>query len=72
VEAVSPVQPALALQVAFERQILKPVFHLIGHRLWVWKVIGYGLWINLIQPAAPYLWRAPARTWRCAGWRAAL
>jgi hypothetical protein len=32
----------VALQVAFERQILKPVFHLIGFRLWVWKVIGYG------------------------------
>jgi hypothetical protein len=32
----------VALQVAFERQILKPVFHLIGYRLWVWKVIGYG------------------------------
>jgi hypothetical protein len=26
---------AVALQVAFERQILKPVFHLIGYRLWV-------------------------------------
>ena len=25
----------VALQVAFERQILKPVFHLIGYRLWV-------------------------------------
>jgi hypothetical protein len=25
----------VALQVAFERQTLKPVFHLIGHRLWV-------------------------------------
>jgi hypothetical protein len=25
----------VALQVAFERQILKPVFHLIGFRLWV-------------------------------------
>jgi hypothetical protein len=26
--------PAVALQVAFERQTLKPVFHLIGYRLW--------------------------------------
>jgi hypothetical protein len=26
---------SVALQVAFERQILKPVFHLIGFRLWV-------------------------------------
>jgi hypothetical protein len=25
----------VALQVAFESQILKPVFHLIGYRLWV-------------------------------------
>jgi hypothetical protein len=25
----------VALQVAFERQNLKPVFHLIGYRLWV-------------------------------------
>jgi hypothetical protein len=25
----------VALQVPFERQILKPVFHLIGFRLWV-------------------------------------
>jgi hypothetical protein len=25
----------VALQVAFERQILKPVFHMIGYRLWV-------------------------------------
>ena len=25
----------VALQVAFERQTLKPVFHLIGVRLWV-------------------------------------
>jgi hypothetical protein len=25
----------VALQVAFERQILKPAFHLIGYRLWV-------------------------------------
>jgi hypothetical protein len=31
--AVPP--PAVALQVAFERQTLKPVFHLIGYRLWV-------------------------------------
>jgi hypothetical protein len=36
---------AVALQVAFERQILKPVFHLIG----------YGLWVNLIQRAEPHL-----------------
>jgi hypothetical protein len=26
---------SVALQVAFERQTLKPVFHLIGFRLWV-------------------------------------
>jgi hypothetical protein len=25
----------VALQVEFERQTLKPVFHLIGYRLWV-------------------------------------
>jgi hypothetical protein len=25
----------VAVQVAFERHILKPVFHLIGYRLWV-------------------------------------
>jgi hypothetical protein len=25
----------VALQVAFERQTLKPIFHLIGYRLWV-------------------------------------
>jgi hypothetical protein len=25
----------VALQVAFERQTLKPGFHLIGYRLWV-------------------------------------
>jgi hypothetical protein len=25
----------VALQVAFERRTLKPVFHLIGYRLWV-------------------------------------
>jgi hypothetical protein len=25
----------VALQVEFERQILKPAFHLIGSRLWV-------------------------------------
>jgi hypothetical protein len=25
----------VALQVEFERQILKPVFHFIGYRLWV-------------------------------------
>jgi hypothetical protein len=29
------VHHGVALQVAFERQILKPVFHLIGFRLWV-------------------------------------
>jgi acetoin utilization deacetylase AcuC-like enzyme len=28
-------QPFVALQVAFERQTLKPVFHLIGYRLLV-------------------------------------
>jgi hypothetical protein len=27
--------PGVALKVAFERRILKPVFHLIGYRLWV-------------------------------------
>ena len=27
--------PVVALQDEFERQILKPVFHLIGSRLWV-------------------------------------
>jgi hypothetical protein len=44
----------VALQVAFERQTLKPVFHLIGYRLWVLKAIGYGLWVNLIQRAPPH------------------
>jgi hypothetical protein len=34
----------VALQVAFERQTLKPVFH----------SIGYVLWVNLIQRAAPH------------------
>jgi hypothetical protein len=32
---VDVVFPVVALQVAFERQILKPIFHLIGFRLWV-------------------------------------
>jgi hypothetical protein len=27
---------------------------LIGYRLWVWKAIGYGLWVNLIQRAEPH------------------
>jgi hypothetical protein len=27
---------------------------LIGFRLWVLKAIGYGLWVNLIQPAEPH------------------
>jgi hypothetical protein len=44
----------VALQVAFERQTLKPFFHLIGYRLWLWKVIGYGSWVNLIQSAEPH------------------
>jgi hypothetical protein len=44
----------VAVQVAFERQTLKPVFHLIGYRLWVYKTIGYGLCVNLIQPAPPH------------------
>jgi hypothetical protein len=30
-----PLARAVAVQVAFERQTLKPVFHLIGYRLWV-------------------------------------
>jgi hypothetical protein len=34
--AVAQVPPLdVALQVEFEKQILKPVFHLIGFRLWV-------------------------------------
>jgi hypothetical protein len=34
--AKPPAMPlSVALQVAFERQTLKPVFHLIGYRLWV-------------------------------------
>jgi hypothetical protein len=45
---------AVALQVAFERQTLKPVFHLIGYRLWFRKALGYGLWVNLIQHAEPH------------------
>jgi hypothetical protein len=45
----------VALQVEFERQTLKPVFHLIGYRLWVLKAIGYGSWVNLIQRAEPHL-----------------
>jgi hypothetical protein len=32
---VDPLVRAVALQVAFERQTLKPVFQLIGYRLWV-------------------------------------
>jgi hypothetical protein len=32
---IQQLYPAVALQVAFERQILKPVFHLIVFRLWV-------------------------------------
>jgi hypothetical protein len=39
---------SVALQVAFERQILEPGFHLIGYRLWVCKAIGYGSCANLI------------------------
>jgi hypothetical protein len=35
VRCVARNAPAVALQVAFERRILKPVFHLIGYRLWV-------------------------------------
>jgi hypothetical protein len=35
VAAADRTRRAVALQVAFERQILKPVFHLIGFRLWV-------------------------------------
>jgi hypothetical protein len=31
----SPALRDVALQVAFERHTLKPVFHLIGYRLWV-------------------------------------
>jgi hypothetical protein len=27
---------------------------LIGVGLWVCKVIGYGTWVNLIQPAEPH------------------
>jgi hypothetical protein len=30
-----PEPRGVALQVAFERQTLKPAFHLIGYRLWV-------------------------------------
>jgi hypothetical protein len=33
--AATRVHLGVALQVAFERQTLKPVFHLIGYRLWV-------------------------------------
>jgi hypothetical protein len=59
----------VALQVAFERQTLKPVFHLIGYRLWVCKAIGYGLWVNLIQRAEPHhgLDRGQARVLRERG-----
>jgi hypothetical protein len=53
----------VALQVAFERQTLKPAFHLIGYRLWFFKAIGYGLWVNLIQRAEPHR--------GCAAWTAA-
>jgi hypothetical protein len=35
----------VALQVAFEKQTLKPVFHLIGYRLWVMGLKGYRLWV---------------------------
>jgi hypothetical protein len=63
VQQPSPHTPHLvvALQVAFERQTLKPVFHLIGYRLWVRKAIGYGLWVNLIQRAPPHLVVIPER-----------
>jgi hypothetical protein len=33
--AVTPAYLVVALQVEFETQILKPVFYLIGFRLWV-------------------------------------
>jgi hypothetical protein len=52
--SAAPLARDVALQVEFERQTLKPVFHLIGVRLWVWKVIGYGSWVNFIQPAGPH------------------
>jgi hypothetical protein len=45
---------SVALQVEFERQTLKPDFHLIGFRIWVRKAIGYEIWVNLIQPAEPH------------------
>jgi hypothetical protein len=32
---VTRMSHGVALRVAFERQTLKPVFHLIGYRLWV-------------------------------------
>jgi hypothetical protein len=46
-----------------ERQTLKPVFHFIGYRLWVWKAIGYGLWVNLIQRAEPHRSERFSRGW---------
>jgi hypothetical protein len=52
--AITSACRVVALQVAFERQPLKPIFHLVGFRLRVWKVIGYGMWVNLIQPAEPH------------------
>jgi hypothetical protein len=59
--AVVDILLIVALQAAFERQTLKPVFHLIGYRLWVLKIIGYGLCVNLIQRAEPHLIRVQRR-----------
>jgi hypothetical protein len=47
--------PAVAVQVAFERQTLKPVFHLIGARVeTTWVPGAFQLWVRgsqqLVQP----------------------
>jgi hypothetical protein len=41
----------VALQVAFERQTLKPGYHLIGNHL---KPGAFKLWVNRIQRAEPH------------------
>jgi hypothetical protein len=61
----------VALQVAFERQTLKPIFSLDklsvmglkGYRLWVRCQLDYGLGVNLIQRAEPH--RGQRRALKC-------
>jgi hypothetical protein len=45
---------AIALQVVYLKgKFRNRIFHLIVFRLWVLKVVGYGLWLNLQSPTAP-------------------